>query len=109
MTSAKPSFVTSATRAPRRSSRALVATVVPWAKTVGRADPAGRTAAAPARTASPGSSGVDGSLATDPSSPTTSVNVPPVSTPMRTADRPSADEQRCDDAGQQAQQQDRGE
>src|SRR5437762_5331753 len=84
MMSANPAVVTSATRPPLRSSKALVATVVPWPSTAGRAP----TDATPAATATEGSAGVDGTLATTPVSLTTSVNVPPVSTPTRvTADR----------------------
>ena len=69
-------------RAPRRSSSALVATVVPCAST----STARRRRAAPSTraTARAGSSGVDGTLATRPSSATTSVNVPPLSIPSRT-------------------------
>ena len=78
ITSAKPAVVTRATVAPRRSSRALVATVVPWASS------SGWLPSRPSRTARPGSSGVDSTLAIEPSAITTSVNVPPVSTPQRT-------------------------
>src|SRR2546421_3580132 len=79
ITSAKPAVVTSATLAPRRSSSALVATVVPWASRSGRG--CRRRAST---TASEGSCGVEGTLSTLPSSTTTSVNVPPVSTPTAT-------------------------
>ena len=76
------SVVTSATSAPRRSSSALVATVVPWARArrrlVGRH---GRRR--PPRTASPGSCRRRRHLGDRPSAATTSVNVPPVSTPTR--------------------------
>src|SRR5262245_13774783 len=75
MRSRMPPLVTSATGAPRRSSRALVATVVPWASR------SGRSPARAERMASAGSSGVDRTLATLPSCATRSVNVPPVSTP----------------------------
>src|SRR4051794_37619103 len=86
MMSAKPASVTRATRPPRRSSSALVATVVPWASSPGgppAAEPAPVAARTPAATATDGSDGVDGTLAIVPSSATTSVNVPPVSTPTR--------------------------
>src|SRR5262245_990053 len=83
MTSANPRVVTSATRAPRRSSRAFVAIVVPCASTSGGVSRASaRTASATARA---GSSGGDNSLATRPVWSTASVNVPPVTTPMLTA------------------------
>ena len=62
------------------SSSAFVATVEPCASSSGRP---GSTAATPVRTAWPGSSGVDGVFTIRPSSATTSVNVPPVSTPIR--------------------------
>ena len=75
-------MVTSATGAPVPSSRALVATVVPWASER-RALRRPATADARAATARPGSSGVDSTLAMRPSSPTTSVKVPPVSAPTR--------------------------
>src|SRR5436309_2856294 len=77
MTSRRPVLVISATRAPRRSRRALVATVVPWARRIGR-----RPASASA-TARAGSSGVDRTFTMRPSSVTRSVNVPPVSAPHR--------------------------
>src|SRR5699024_9074583 len=67
----------------RRSRSALVATVVPCANTAGRGAPS-RTEATPRRTARPGSCRVEGILVTLPSAATTSVNVPPVSTPIRT-------------------------
>ncbi len=51
MTSASPSFVTSATGAPVPSSSALVATVVPCPSTEGRTPVA--TSATPSRTARP--------------------------------------------------------
>src|SRR5256885_365052 len=81
MTSAKPRLVTSATDAPRRSRRALVAIVVPWQRRPGRRPPS------PACTARAGSSRFDNTLTTAPSSPTTSVNVPPLSTPTITRGR----------------------
>ena len=81
MTSRSPSVVTSATGAVLPSSRALVATVVPWASAVRRARRRARRR--PSRTARPGSSGVDSTLATVPSAATTSVKVPPVSAPTR--------------------------
>ena len=80
ITSVKPPVVTSATRAPVRSSKAFVATVVPCASTSGLGPR--RPIADP--TASAGSSGVEGTLALRPSSATASVKVPPVSTPTRT-------------------------
>ena len=79
MTSAKPCVVTSATRPPLPSSKALVATVVPWASS--SADAPAPASSSAARSACVGSSGVDGTLTTRPSSATRSVNVPPVSTP----------------------------
>src|SRR5215467_8938308 len=79
MTSARPAVVTRATGAPRRSSTALVATVVPWASRSGRS----AAARAPAM-ARDGSSGVDSTLPTRPAASTRSVNVPPVSTPTST-------------------------
>ena len=82
MTSAKPRVVTSATRLPRPSSSALVATVVPCASSSGASPPVPACATA-VRTAPAGSAGVDGTLTTRPSSVTRSVNVPPVSTPTR--------------------------
>src|SRR5262245_47797276 len=86
MTSASPSFVTKATDAPRRSRSALVATVVPCARKSGRAATPGGVASTMApRMARTGSPGVDSTLATSPSAVTRSVNVPPVSTPTRTA------------------------
>ena len=82
MTSAKPSVLTSAVGANAPSSRALVATVVPW---VSRSTRRTRKAAIPAWTASVGSSGVDSTFATRPRSSTRSVKVPPVSDPIRIA------------------------
>ena len=76
-----PSVVTSATGAPVPSSTAFVAIVVPWASSERCCDPA--TAATAPRTARPGSSGDDSTLAMRPSSPTTSVKVPPASAPAR--------------------------
>src|SRR5438132_3774886 len=67
-------------RAPRRSSSALVATVVPWARRAGLL-PA--SASRPWLTARAGSSGVEATLTMRPSSATRSVNVPPVSAPHR--------------------------
>ena len=78
MTSRWPSEVMRATRPPRRSSRALVATVVPWAITA--VPPPGR------RPPQPDGRGLQAPrprLTTSPVSVTTSVNVPPVSTPTR--------------------------
>src|SRR5579864_3109444 len=83
--SAKPCVVTKAVRAPLRSSRALVATVEPWTTSV-RAGAAMR--ARPARITLAGRAGFERSLklSMKPSSrrTTKSVNVPPVSIPMRT-------------------------
>ena len=97
MTSAKPVGGHQGDRAPRaaRAGRWWP----PWCR--GPAPSGGRAARArrrPSRTASPGSAGVDGTLAMRPSSATTSVNVPPVSTPTRIVrDRSGADAR--DDAG----------
>ena len=80
-TSRKPSVVTSAVRAPRRSRRAFVATVIPWANAAISPRSAASTTA---MTPSDWSSGVDGTFAvtTRPStSAARSVNVPPTSTP----------------------------
>ncbi len=85
ISSAKPRVATSATRAPRRSKSALVATVVPCARTPTR--PRASTASIARSTARAGSSGVDATLATRPSCVTTSVNVPPLSIPSRTRRR----------------------
>ena len=60
-----------------------MATVVPWARS--RA-PSGARAAIPPRTADPGSSGVLATFRILPSVPTTSVKVPPLSAPIRTAE-----------------------
>ncbi len=85
--SAKPLVAISAVRAPRSSSRALVPTVIPWAKdsTAPASRPARRsTSSTAAITPADWSSGVVGSFAvwTDsPSSRTASVKVPPTSTP----------------------------
>ena len=92
MVSSKPRVVISATLAPRRSMKALVATVVPWAIRSIRSSSAARSVrsfcAAAVRAASKPSCnrpGVDGDLVvvTEPSSPitTTSVKVPPISMP----------------------------
>ena len=84
--SSKPAVVTRPTRAPRRSSRLLVPTVVPWTISSFRASAPPRSSRIPSTMPRPGSSGVEKTLAmrTSPSSMTTqSVNVPPVSTPMR--------------------------
>src|SRR5262245_32376936 len=84
-TSSNPAVVTSVTRAPLRSSSVFVATVEPWRTRVSRPAPARASASS---TASAGARGVDGSLnATRAPSrhATTSVNVPPVSTPTATA------------------------
>ena len=76
-TSANPRVATSATRPSRRWSSAFVATVVPCARTCGSRS---RQASSTAREVS---AGVDGTFVVRPSSATTSVNVPPVSTPNR--------------------------
>src|SRR5688572_9315272 len=81
MRSRSPAVVTSATGAPFPSSSAFVATVVPWASSSGTRPPA--RAVSPLRTAAPGSDGVESTLTMRPSSATTSVKVPPVSTPRR--------------------------
>src|SRR5581483_8757069 len=84
-TSRKPSVVSSAVRAPRRSSRAFVATVVPWAKTA-TSPPSTPTPSRADRTPTDWSLVVDGTFATRSSPLTTatrSVNVPPTSTPIR--------------------------
>src|SRR5205085_10816435 len=76
----KPALVTNAVRAPRRSSSAFVATVVPCAK---RSTSCAPTAAAAASTDSSCRRAV-GTFAVrtrPPSSRTASVNVPPTSTP----------------------------
>src|SRR5438034_1839577 len=91
-TSSKPAVVTSVTRAPLRSSSALVATVEPCRTRVLRSAPARARAAS---TAAAGSRGVEGSLnelRRPPRHATTSVNVPPVSTPtaVATGDRVGA-------------------
>ena len=87
-----PASVTSRVLAPRRSSRALVATVVPWSRSA--RESAGTAAPAPAITPSLWSWGVDGTLPTVmavPSHMATSVNVPPTSIPTvtRAGARPS--------------------
>ncbi len=78
-------MVTRAVGAPRRSSSAFVATVMPCAKAPSA--PGSRPdASTAATTPRDWSSGVDGTLATTtPSGPTAarSVNVPPTSTPSR--------------------------
>src|SRR2546421_960387 len=83
--SAKPSVVTRPVTAPRRSSTALVATVVPWATSEGEAAPALSSACRrPRSKPSLWSSGVVGTLQTarePPRTMTTSVNVPPTSMP----------------------------
>src|SRR4051794_151720 len=95
MMSPNPSVAISATEAPRRSNKALVATVVPCASTPGRiASPVPTTMLIPSATATDGSSGVDGTFTIVPSSAPTWVNVPPVPTPPRrfaTTPPPSAD------------------
>ena len=78
--SRKPSVVMRAVRAPRRVSRAFVATVDPWTTSSG-CQPASRI---PASTARSGSRGVLGRFAMSSRSPSQkrkSVKVPPTSTP----------------------------
>src|ERR1044072_1596674 len=88
-TSRKPSVASSAVRAPRRSITALVASVVPCTNTATSPKPfpaSARISRTPSRTASSGRCGVVSSLRVSrfpPSSNTTSVNVPPMSTAMR--------------------------
>ena len=87
--SRKPSVASSAVRAPRRSMTALVASVVPCTNTATSQKPrpaSARISRTPSRTASSGRCGVVSSLRVSrrpPSSSTTSVNVPPMSTAMR--------------------------
>ena len=89
--SRKPAVVTVATRAVRRSMRALVANVVPWMKpaiSVVRACAWSSTRRKPRSAPSVGSDGVVGVLAVastwlSPSTRTVSVNVPPMSTAIR--------------------------
>ncbi len=91
ITSRKPLVVISAVLAPRRSISALVASVVPWmiSVTSDAARPAAsQTFAMPSRIASSGRSGVVSTLTecrSSPASSTTSVKVPPISTPSLTA------------------------
>ena len=87
--SRNPSVVTIPSRPPFRSSTALVATVVPcasWVRDPGATPSAARRSTA-ASAASPGFAGVLGTLNTMGARPsrthTTSVNVPPTSTPIR--------------------------
>src|SRR6266700_7161327 len=93
MTSRCPSVVKSPTFAPLRSSRALVATVVPCtmrsvrASTVARSRPSvSASSVRPSMTPSEGSAGVDALFAMttrpSPSTAATSVNVPPTSIPI---------------------------
>src|SRR3712207_1061395 len=87
--SSKPSVVTNAARAPRRSSSALVPTVVPCttSKSRTRTPDSRATRLSPSTIAREGSSGVEATLKTRARAPATytkSVNVPPVSTPTRT-------------------------
>ncbi len=77
MTSAKPRVATSATRAPRRSSSALVATVVPCASTSGSRS----SSLTAARRRAPGRRASRAPWRRDRRPSTASVNVPPVSTP----------------------------
>src|SRR6185312_15111163 len=88
-TSANPRVVTRPVRAPRRSISALVATVVPCARLAtdpGAMPAASNAAPIPWIIPREGSSGVDETFAvvTRPrSTTTTSVKVPPISTPIR--------------------------
>ena len=85
--SRKFSVVRSATLAPRRVRSAFSPTVVPWTKKSIPA-PGGMAISMPRSTATPGSSGVERTFVA-PHSPverswkTMSVNVPPMSIPMR--------------------------
>ncbi len=85
--SVNPSVAMNAVRAPRPSSSALVATVIPWensATALASAPARSSTARTAARTPSDWSSGVVGALAVirRPSTASTaSVKVPPTSTP----------------------------
>jgi hypothetical protein len=86
-TSRKPRVVTRPTTPTRRSTIALVTSVVPWASDAH--GPATRaTAARPLRTPPAGLSGVVGTFSAvilpAPSHATRSVKVPPTSTPTRT-------------------------
>jgi hypothetical protein len=91
MASRKPRVVTSAVRAPFRSIRALVKSVVPWrtCETAAGGVPAwASTASMPATTASSGASGVVRTFPTWKVVPSSlarirSVKVPPMSEPMR--------------------------
>jgi hypothetical protein len=83
MVSSKPAVVTNATRAPLRSSRLLVPTVVPCSNTISPEQPLRETACA---MDCEGSSGVENTftMRNRPRSiQTQSVNVPPVSTAIR--------------------------
>src|SRR5262245_24666046 len=89
-TSSNPAVVNRHSRAPLRSSKAFVATVVPWTS---RATPGGAASTA-ASTASTGRSGVDGTFPTRVSPErmsmaTRSVNVPPESMPTSQSPPPS--------------------
>src|SRR5439155_6366922 len=85
--SANPSVATSAVLAPRPSSSAFVATVMPWAKpltSAGAAPAEASTASTAAMTPRDWSAGVVGALAVcrrPEATSTASVNVPPTSTP----------------------------
>ena len=82
-------MVTSAVSAPLRSIIALVARVVPWMRSPtapGSTPERASTSSTPVSTASSGASGVVSTLAVvraSPCSSTTSVKVPPTSTPIR--------------------------
>ena len=83
----KPSVVSSAVRAPRSSSSAFVATVMPWAKLATSRGPMparSSTSATAAITPSDWSAGVVGTFPVKTpagEASTASVNVPPTSTP----------------------------
>ena len=80
-TSRKPSVVTTAVSAPRSSSTAFVATVVPC--TTSSAPPSDCTASTTARSYAGGVESTFVNVRRPPSLTTTSVNVPPTSAPTR--------------------------
>src|SRR5581483_8591062 len=84
ITSRKPSVVTSAVRAPRRSSSAFVATVVPCASTSTAPTPEAASAADTPAAWRPGTEGTFAVTSSPPTTATRSVNVPPTSTPTET-------------------------
>ena len=91
----KPSVTSMPVRAPRPSRIALVATVEPWKRSLIAARPASSsptTRSTPVKKPRAGSSGTDETFAVrtvPPSFSTTSVKVPPTSTPTRRLDRKS--------------------